>query len=79
MAAAGECCLSCRYSRREFAGDADEGGDIGSLQCRRHAPRPVYRGLEDAAAEGGRSDGSTLWSWPVVFGEQWCGEWLGFE
>jgi hypothetical protein len=67
--------LNCRYSRREHADDPDEAGDVGSLQCRRHAPRPVYRGLADADAEGGREDGSTLWSWPVVFGEQWCGEW----
>ena len=72
-----ETCANCHFSIPEHpaenfvaakaSGEMDEGSP-GPLFCRRYAPRPLVMHDEDAATE---------WTWPIVFEENWCGEWSG--
>ncbi len=63
-------CSNCRFSHPEEedlkARDLWEEDNPGPLFCRRYAPRPMKNDGEDTATE---------WTWPIVWKENWCGEW----
>ena len=53
-------CGNCFYVK-SFPVEAD---DFEMLWCRRNAPVPLAGGIPNHFA-----------SWPLVCGDQWCGEW----
>jgi hypothetical protein len=56
-------CEACRFWRTLPDDDEETFG-----QCRRSAPSPVYRKLEDIGAE------PSYGQWPLTYYEDWCGE-----
>lgn len=44
---------------------ADSTGSVGGIECRRNAPQP----------SGSATPAYTRPYWPIVNGDDWCGEW----
>jgi hypothetical protein len=61
----GQFCSDCRYAH-PFSNDHEQ------YSCRRYAPRPL-----PSNAFGHVDDRVTYW--PLVFCEEWCGEWRSRE
>ena len=59
-----QLCCDCRYWC-SYDKTTDQG------LCRRHAPKPPLTWLYNQDA--------LVTKWPLVFGDEWCGEWATQE
>lgn len=67
------CCGACRHFRMLHS-EANGWGDIHG-ECRRHAPSPLLALSRDFGKSEFIDQGSEIIIWPLMFCEDWCGDW----
>lgn len=63
-------CSTCMYFVRDDSPAVIVDPETG--ECRRYAPTGR---TQPAADDGSRIESNSIFHWPVVYDDDWCGEW----